>query len=65
MSNEDVLLRVLVLLDSASHAISLERRKIAWARINHKLKSLALGDYKKRETNFVQSRLHGEGVQEN
>ena len=37
LSAEDVLLtvqRALVLLGSASHAISLERRRIAWARLN-------------------------------
>ena len=56
VSNEDVLLllqRALVLVGSASHAISLERRKIAWARINPKLKSLASDGYEKRETNLV------------
>ena len=41
--------RALVLLGSASHSISLERRKIAWARINPKLKSLASEDYKDRK----------------
>ena len=38
--------RALVLLGSASHSISLERRKIAWARINPELKSVVL-DYRK------------------
>ena len=60
VSNEDVLLliqRALVLLGSASHAISLKRRKIAWSRTNRKLKSLASEDYEKRDK-FVWSRLH-------
>ena len=51
-SKQDILMliqRSLVLLGSASHAISQERRKIAWSRINPKLKSLADEDYGKRE----------------
>ena len=55
VSPEDILLllqRALVLLGSASHAIFLERRKIAWSRINPKLKSLASEDYDKRDTNL-------------
>lgn len=44
-----VVQRALVLLGSTSHAISTERRKIAWARINPKLKSLATEDYKGRK----------------
>ncbi len=32
--------------------ISLERRKIAWGKINPKLKSLAMEDYPKREANL-------------
>ena len=55
VSAEDTLLlmqRALVLLGSASHAISQERRKIAWTRINPKLKSLASEDYDKRETDL-------------
>ena len=44
--------RALVLLGSASHIISLERRKIAWARINPKLKSLASEEYDNRDTNL-------------
>ena len=55
VSAEDTLLlvqRALVLLGSASHAISQERRKIAWTRINPKLKSLATEEYEKRETNL-------------
>ena len=54
-SAEDILLtvqRTLVLLGSASNAISLERRRIAWARLNPKLKALASEDYEKRETNL-------------
>ena len=34
------------------YAISQERRKIAWTRINPKLKSLATEEYEKRETNL-------------
>lgn len=44
VSSEDILLliqRALVPLGSAAHTITLESRKIAWARINPKLKSLA------------------------
>jgi len=41
-----VIQRALVLLGSASHSISLERYKVAWARINPDLKSLASEDYK-------------------
>ena len=44
--------RSLVLLGSVSQSISLKRRKIAWSRINPKLKSLADQDYEKRETNL-------------
>jgi len=55
VSQEDTLLllqRALVLLGSASHAITLERRKIAWSRINPKLKALATEEYEKRKTNL-------------
>jgi len=55
VSQEDTLLllqRALVLLGSASHAITLERRKIAWSRINPTLKALATEEYEKRETNL-------------
>ena len=54
VSPEDILLiqRALVLLGSASHSISQERRKIAWSRINPQLKSLATEEYSKRETNL-------------
>ena len=41
--------RALVLLRSASNAINLERRKIAWGRINPSLRSLATELYEKRE----------------
>jgi len=54
-SKEDILMLVqcaLVLVGSASHGISQERRKIAWTRINPKLKSLAEEDYGKREGNL-------------
>ena len=52
---EDTLLliqRALVLLGSTSHSITLERRKIAWSRINPKLKSLASEEYSERESNL-------------
>jgi len=52
---EDTLLliqRAIVLLGSASHSITLERRKIAWSRINPKLKSLASEEYGERESNL-------------
>jgi len=51
--------RALVLLGSASHSISLERRKIAWARINPTLKSLASEDYTDRK-----DKLFGSGFLE-
>ena len=54
-----VVQRALVLLGGTSHAISTERRKIAWARINPKLKSLATEEYKDRE-----DRLFGPGFLE-
>ena len=38
--------RVLVLLGGTSQAISVERRRIAWARINPKLKALNYEDRK-------------------
>ena len=44
-----VVQRALVLLEGTSHAISTECRKIAWVRINIKLKSLASEEYKDRE----------------
>ena len=52
---EDTLLllqRALVLLGSASHYVTQERRKIAWARINPKLKTLATEEYGEREANL-------------
>ena len=52
---EDTLLliqRALVLLGSASNQLTLERRRVAWAKINPKLKSLAEGDYSKRESSL-------------
>ena len=52
---EDTLLlvqRSLVLLGSASNQISAERRRVAWGKINPKLKSLANEEYAKRETNL-------------
>ena len=55
LSAEDVFLtvqRALLLLGSALHAISLEHRQIAWARLNPKLKALATDNYEKRETNL-------------
>ena len=55
ISNEQVLLltqRALVLLGSVSHQISQDRRKIAWGKINPKLKSLADEEYAKREINL-------------
>lgn len=48
VNQEDTLLliqRALVLLGSILHQISLERRRVAWSKINPKLKSLAEGDY--------------------
>lgn len=55
VSTEDTMLlvqRALVLLGSVSHSISQERRKIAWSRINPKLKGLAEEEYDKREANL-------------
>ena len=55
VSSEDILLliqRALVLLGSASHTVSQERRKIAWSRINPQLKSLATEEYDKRKSNL-------------
>jgi len=50
-----------VLLGSTSHAINVERRKVAWARINPKLKPLDEEDYKDRESNL---RFLREGLKE-
>lgn len=55
MSTEDTLLlaqQALVLLGSASHVMLQQRRKIAWTRINSKLKSLAMEEYDKCEMNL-------------
>ena len=55
MSSEDVLLliqRALALLGSASHTITMECRKIAWARINPKFKSVASGEYAELESDL-------------
>ena len=52
VSPEQILLLIqhaLVLLGNASHAVTLERRRIAWGRINPSLKSLASEEYQKRE----------------
>jgi len=52
---EDILLliqRALVLLGSASHSISIERRKIVWAKMNPKLRSLGLEEYGERGTDL-------------
>ena len=52
---EDTLLliqRALVLLGNASHSITMERRKIAWSRINPKWKSLASENYEGNESNL-------------
>ena len=50
VSREDTLLllqRALVILGSTSHTITLERRKVAWSRINPSLKALATEEYGK------------------
>ena len=44
--------RTLVLVGSTSHSINVKRRRVAWARINPKLKPLAEEDYKDREGNL-------------
>jgi len=52
VSKKEILLLtqcVLVLLGSASNAVNLERRNIAFARINPNLKTLATEQYEKRE----------------
>lgn len=54
-TNEQIiqlLQRALVLVGSTSHAISVERRKIAWGRINPSLKALAKEDYDDRKDNL-------------
>ena len=55
VSHEDVLLliqRALVLLGSASHSISVERRKMVWAKMNPKLRSLGSEEYGERGTDL-------------
>ena len=55
MAPEDVLLliqRALVLLGSASHSISIERRKLVWAKMNPKLRSLGSEEYGARGTDL-------------
>ena len=47
-----LLQRALVLLGSTVHAVSLERRKITWAKLNPDFKSLAGEDYSQREGNL-------------
>ena len=52
---EDVVLliqRALVLLGSASHSISVERRKLVWAKMNPKLRRLGSEDYNERGTDL-------------
>ena len=52
---EDIVLliqRALVLLGSASHAINIERRKIVWAKMNPKLRSLGSEEYGERGTDL-------------
>jgi len=54
-SKEQIILllqRALVLVGSTSHGISVERRKVAWARINPSLKALVTEEYEKREGNL-------------
>ena len=54
-SNEQIaqlLQRALVLVGSASHTISAERRKLAWGRINLNLKTMTTETYEDRKGNF-------------
>lgn len=70
-SHEDILLlvqRALVMIGSVSHAITTEHRKIAWARVNPKLKGLASEEYGDRETNlfspgFLEGQQQISGIQ--
>lgn len=51
VSPQDILLllqRALVLLGSTSHSISVEQRKVAWAKMNPKLRNLGTEDYGER-----------------
>ena len=41
-----------MLVGSTSHSICVERRRVAWARINPKLKPLTEEDYKDRGGNL-------------
>lgn len=52
MSSEDTLLLVQRSLVLLCHSVSQESRKIAWSRINPKLKGLAEEEYDKREANL-------------
>ena len=55
VSTEDVLLllqRALVLLGNTSHSINIERRKVAWAKMNPKLRNLGTENYEKRGTDL-------------
>ena len=45
-------IRSLVLLGSASHSISIERRKLVWAKMNPKLRSLGSEEYGARGTDL-------------
>ena len=52
--------RNLVLLENTSHTIALEHHKIAWPKLNPKLKYLATDDYTGRDTTsnlFIQGIL--------
>ena len=67
MSKEDTLLlvqRALVLLGSASHQISLERRKVAWEKISPKLKYSADEEVPQERGQVVWARLLRESNQE-
>ena len=55
VSTEDTLLliqRAIVLLGSTSHSITVERRKVAWAKMNSKLRNLGAEDYGGRGTDL-------------
>ena len=41
-----------MLVGNTSHSINVERRRVAWARINPILKPLAEEEYKDRESNL-------------
>ena len=42
-----------MLVGSASHTISVERRKLTWGRINPNLKTLATETYENRKSNLL------------